>query len=84
MRISKMNHVAAFCIMLLAVSFIIVTAAGSILLATIPPQNTKSSISANMSGGDQDLGKAKPEVQGTSAASRDKEVKYALVCGIVI
>jgi len=42
-----MNHVAAFCIALSAVSFIIVTAAGSILLAAIPPQHPQSSVSAN-------------------------------------
>jgi beta-lactamase regulating signal transducer with metallopeptidase domain len=82
MRISKMNHVSAFCIALLAVSFIIATAAGSILLATIPPQNAKSSISANTASGDQGFDKAKPDAQGTSATSRDKEVKYALLCGI--
>jgi len=81
MRISKMSHVTAFCITLLAVSFIIVTAAGSILLATIPPQNAKSSVSANMPGGDQGFDKAKPEVQGTQP---HKETKYALVCGIVV
>jgi beta-lactamase regulating signal transducer with metallopeptidase domain len=84
MRISKMNYVTAFCIALLAVSFIIVTAAGSVLLATIPPQNSPSNVSAGMPGGGQDFDKAKPEDQGAGAISRDKEVKYALVCGIVI
>jgi len=83
MRISKMNHVTAFCVALLAVSFIMVTAAGSLLLATIPPQDSQSSTSANRSSGDQGFDRAKPEVQGASAASRDKDVKYALLCGIV-
>jgi hypothetical protein len=76
-----MSHVTAFCITLLAVSFIIVTAAGSILLATIPPQNAKSSVSANMPGGDQGFDQAKLEVQGTQP---HKKTKYALVCGIVV
>jgi hypothetical protein len=79
-----MNHITAFCITLLAVFFIIATAAGSILLATIPPQNSQSSVSASALGGIQDSDKAAPEAQGTGAASRDKEVKYSLVCGIVI
>jgi beta-lactamase regulating signal transducer with metallopeptidase domain len=83
MKISKMNHVAAYCIALLAVSFIIVTAAGSILLATIPPQNSKSSASANTPGGDQDVDKAKLEARETGAASGNREVKYALLCGII-
>jgi TonB family protein len=43
MRISKSNHITAFCIALLAVSFIVATAAGSILLATIPPQSSDKS-----------------------------------------
>jgi beta-lactamase regulating signal transducer with metallopeptidase domain len=80
MRMSKMNHVTALCIALVAVSFIIVTAAGSILLATIPPQNSISSVSAKTPSSDQDFDKAKPEAQGTQP---HKEVKYALVCGIV-
>jgi outer membrane biosynthesis protein TonB len=84
MRISKMDRVTAFCITLLSVSFIIAAAAGSILLATIPPQNSMSSVSANTPGGHQDFDKAKPEARGTSAVSQDKEVKYALLCGIVI
>jgi outer membrane biosynthesis protein TonB len=83
MKISKMNYVTAFCITLLAVSFIIATAAGSILLATIPPQNSQSSIASNTAGGGQNFDQARPEVQGTSATSRDKEVKYALFCGLV-
>jgi beta-lactamase regulating signal transducer with metallopeptidase domain len=83
MRISKMNHVTAFCIALLAVSFIIGTAAGSIVLATIPPQNSTSSASANTPSGDQDFDKAKPEARETNATSGNKEAKYALLCGIV-
>jgi len=83
MRMSKMNHVTALCIALLAVSFIIVTAAGSILLATIPPQNSISSVSANTPSSDQDSDQAKLEARGTGATSQDKEVKYALVCGII-
>jgi len=75
MRISKMNHVTAFCISLLAVSFIIATAAGSILLATIPPQNSKSGAPANRPSAGQD--------RGTSATPRDKEARYVLLCGIV-
>jgi hypothetical protein len=84
MKISKMNHVAAFCIAFFAVSFIIVTAAGSVLLATIPPQTLISSVSANTPGGDQDFDKATPEARRVSAASGYKEVKYALLCGIVV
>lgn len=68
MRISKMNRITAFGITLLAVSFIVATAAGSILLATIPSQN---------------FDKAKPEVQKTRAISGATEVKYSLLCGIV-
>jgi beta-lactamase regulating signal transducer with metallopeptidase domain len=83
MRRSKMNNVAALCIALLAVSFIIVTAAGSILLATIPPQNSISSVSANTPSRDQDFDQAKPESRGARATSREKEVKYALVCDII-
>jgi len=79
MRISRPNHVAAFSIALLAVSFIIATAAGSILLATIPPQNSKSSISASTPGGDQDSDKA---ISGTQGLRPRNEGKYALLCGI--
>ncbi|MBP1624329.1 MAG: family metallopeptidase [Acidobacteria bacterium] len=84
MRISKMNRLTAFCMTLLAISFIIAAAAGSVLLATIPPQNSQSGVSADAPGGDQEFDKAAPEVRGTGADSRDKEVKYSLVCGIVI
>jgi beta-lactamase regulating signal transducer with metallopeptidase domain len=80
MRMSKMNYVTALCSALLAVSFIIVTAAGSILLATIPPQDSKSGVSANAPSGDQNYSKAKSEVQG---AQPHKEGKYALLCGII-
>ena len=84
MRMSKISHVTALCIALLAVSFIIVTATGSILLATIPPQNSISSVSANTRSSDQDFDRAKPEARATGATSQDKEVKYALLCGIVV
>jgi beta-lactamase regulating signal transducer with metallopeptidase domain len=84
MKVSKMNHVTSLCIALFAGFFIIAMAAGSILMATIPPQNPNKDISAGAPGGDQDLDKAGPGAQGISTASRDKEVKYALVCGIVI
>jgi beta-lactamase regulating signal transducer with metallopeptidase domain len=80
MRISKMNHVTAFCIALLAVSFIVGTAAASILLAGIPPQNLQSSVSANTPGRDQDSDEAKPEAQATRPHN---EGKYALMCDIV-
>lgn len=80
MSISKMNHVTAFCITLLAVSFIIGTAAGSILLATIPPQSSQSSTSANTPKGDQYSDDAKPEAQG---AQLNTDGKYKLLCGIV-
>jgi beta-lactamase regulating signal transducer with metallopeptidase domain len=83
MRISKMNTVTALCIAFLAVSLIIGMAAGSILLATIPPQNSQSSVSPNTPGNDQDFNKAKAEAKGTRATSRNKEAKYSLVCGIV-
>ncbi len=75
MRLSKMNHATALCIALLAVSLIIGMAAGSILLATIPPQN--SSVSANKP-------RATPEAQGTSTISGDIQGKYSLLCGIVV
>jgi beta-lactamase regulating signal transducer with metallopeptidase domain len=81
MKISKMNHATAFCIALLAVSFIIGTAAGSILLAAIPPQNTQSNVSVDTPGGDQVPDEAEPEAQGTQPP---KEGKYALVCGVVV
>ncbi len=97
MRISRTNRVTAFCIALLAVSFLIATAAGSLLLATIPPQNTKSSASANTPSGGQYFDKGQTEAQEISAASREekeiaepgypaqipKESKYVLLCGIV-
>jgi beta-lactamase regulating signal transducer with metallopeptidase domain len=83
MKISKMNHVSTFCMALLAVSFIIVSAAGSILLATIPPQNSKSSGSANTSSGNQEFNKARTEARETITTSGNKEVKYSLLCGIV-
>jgi beta-lactamase regulating signal transducer with metallopeptidase domain len=84
MKISKMNHVSAFCSALFAVSFIIISAAGSILLATIPPQNSKSSASANTSSGNQEFNKARPEARETITTSGNKEVKYSLLCGIVV
>jgi TonB family protein len=40
MKKSKSSFIPNFCIALLAVSFMIVTATGSILLATIPPQDS--------------------------------------------
>ena len=80
MRLSKMNHVAAFCVALLAVFSIITTAAGSIVLATIPPHSATSSVSAGTPGGDQASGQVKPGVQGTQP---HKGGKYALLCGIV-
>ena len=83
MKISKMNHVTAFCITLLAVSFIIVTAAGSILLATIPPQNSQSSVSANTPGGDQDSDKLSLKLRGPARRLEIKRSQYALLCGIV-
>jgi beta-lactamase regulating signal transducer with metallopeptidase domain len=81
MKISKMNHATAYCIALLAVFFIIVTAAGSILLATIPPQNSNTAV--NKQGGNQDSDKDKLKARETSATSGNKEAKYALLCGIV-
>ena len=81
MKISKMNHATAFCIALLAVSFIIGTATGSILLAAIPPQNTQSNVSVDTPGGDQVPDEAEPEAQGTQP---HKEGKYALVCGVIV
>lgn len=83
MKISKMNYVTVFCSALFAVSFIIATAAGSILLATIPPQNSKSSAVANAPSGDQNLAKAMPESREIGVTSGNKEVKYSLLCGIV-
>ena len=80
MRISKMNHVTAFCIALLAVSFIIGTAGGSLLLATIPLQNSQSSVAANAPGGGQDFDTAESEAQGIQP---HKKGKYVLLCGIV-
>ncbi|HTY64202.1 MAG TPA: M56 family metallopeptidase [Acidobacteriota bacterium] len=84
MKISKMNYLTAFCITLFAVSFVIATAAGSALLATIPPQSSESGASASTSGGGQDLDQARSEARGGGANSRDKEVRYSLLCGIVI
>ena len=80
MKISKINRAEALCIALLAVFFIIGTAAGSISLATIPPQISQSSVSADTPGGNQDSDEARPEDHGTQP---HKESKYALVCGIV-
>jgi beta-lactamase regulating signal transducer with metallopeptidase domain len=59
MRISKTNQFKAFCIALLAVSFIISMAAGSVLLATIPPQNASSNVSTNTQSDDRDSPKNK-------------------------
>jgi beta-lactamase regulating signal transducer with metallopeptidase domain len=80
MRIPKMNHFKALCVALLAVSSIIVTAAGSILLAPIPPQNSKSSVSVRTSGGNQDFDKTKSETRRTQLQIGSK---YALLCGII-
>jgi len=78
MRISKMNRVAALCITLFAVFFVTAAAAGSVLLAAIPPQNSQSSISAT-TGVSQDSDKAMTEAKETHP---NKEGQYALVCGI--
>jgi ankyrin repeat protein/beta-lactamase regulating signal transducer with metallopeptidase domain len=62
MRIAKTSRIAAFCIALPAVTFILATAAGSILLATIPSQDSSSKVSINTQGG----------AQGTDEISRQK------------
>jgi beta-lactamase regulating signal transducer with metallopeptidase domain len=80
MKISKMNRVTAFCITLLAFSFIIGTAAGSILLASIPSQNSTSSVSSSTPIGGQDSDAAEPEIQGIQL---NEAGKYFLLCGIV-
>ena len=79
MKISKMNRVTALCITLLAFSSIIGTAAGSLLLASIPSQDSKSSVSSGTPGG-QDSDAARPEVQATQF---NEAGKYFLLCGIV-
>lgn len=79
MRIPKMNRVAAFCIVFFAVSSIIATATGSILLAAIPRQSSQSIVSANAPGDAQDPGEAMSVVQTKQPRAEDK---YALVCGI--
>jgi hypothetical protein len=71
-----MNPVTAFSLSLLAVSLIIATAAGSILLASIPPQNSGSSASAGTPGSDQYPDGAELETQGTQPA---KEGRYKLI-----
>ncbi len=80
MRISKMNHVTVLCMALLAACFIIVTAAGSVLLATIPPLNTESNVSAGIQRGDRDARQANLEAQKTQLQAAGR---YRLVCGIV-
>ena len=69
MRISKVHHVTASCIALLAVCLIVATAAGSILLATIPPYNSNAPGAAS-----------RPEKKSVDS---EKDGKYALLCGIV-
>lgn len=82
MKTSKMNHATALCVTLLAVSCIIIAAAGSMALATIPPQNSASSIAANKPGSDQDLAQTKPEAGAIGSTSPDQEAHYALLCGL--
>jgi beta-lactamase regulating signal transducer with metallopeptidase domain len=81
MRISKMNSVTAFCIALLAVSFIITTAAASISLAKIPPQDPKSNISANTQNAA--FREDKKIAEPVSSTQPHQEGKYSLLCGIV-
>ncbi len=71
MKISKSSHATVIGIGLLAILFIIATAAGSVLLATIPPQDSYSSVSANTQSGDKGSDQSKPETQGANTTSQE-------------
>lgn len=70
MRKSKMSRITAFCVALLAFSFIGVAATGSVLLASIPPLSSSSAVSASAPSGTQDSDKKSPETQNPAQSSR--------------
>jgi len=72
MRRAKTSCIVAFCIALPAVSFILATAAGSILFTTIPPQDTSSKNLANTESSVQDFRKDIPETQEAAGIIQQK------------
>jgi TonB family protein len=79
MRISKSSRIPSFCIALSAVFFIAATAAGSILLATIPQQDSKTSVSATVNGVDQQSDR----IEGAGAAFQEKKKTAQLKTAVV-